>query len=603
MAESFFIRLPVVGPGGRHEWIYVEIDLRRYNLTTASTLYRKANSRSGMSGESYFPAHRNALPLERVSVSSLEDLLRTQMREVADFLASEDLGQEKTSGDLLTFAGTVNALMYALENHDQSESEGAIRAMAQQLGMLLVELIGQIKSHERDAEALEELASGVDASIKAAKATAFHRVYEDWALRALELCRISREYTENAVQVQSLAEEVGKAFALIEVELRQPEGIVRRTVEFLDPPEGGGFISRIMVLQSKGEMSANDLNDIADAKRHIKECEQWLLSAKDTYQFYLHRQKQICGETDEDKTPRRLAETACSELAKSQQELRFYLENYREDPGPFVQFPELISQEEYEKALSLVPPADKSSHAWYPGECREALRRYVQQIAISLIFEPRLPKELSAAMQSAKELIGQIEPKSMMRMLSQPSIRISDSNVCTSSENAVKTERSTLVSPEAVGASAALLISPEIKRSRLGELYELLMCVGYVCTYLNMHPNASKTIRGMLLVLVNIGQCSEQEAELYLSALTQRVSGKSEYVENPHRLLDRSRSSKKWWVHTQIGRAWRRRLTSAGAKFAAEFMTKFGLTQKEIEAARLRLGESLKRERFGQVQP
>jgi hypothetical protein len=588
--QAVFVQLPVRKPS---KWEFVEIDLQRFNLVTFSKLYRRVPAKGG-EGTQFIPFPDPAFPEPEHVVRAVKPIIEEQGAQLREKLhGTEQL--EHVQLVELTLARLVNAIAYRNPN----QACDCVRQLFSCLELTVGKLTNELQTSRKNEEYLiteitssahasaNENASGTETEVK-------HSVYFAWGEAVLGINAAAQAYETNFRLLERLAQDAEESDESFAVEASKPDGDIMNALTFLDPPGGNGFITQ--ALSRRGGMSTASFEQpINEAKQRIAQCGTILADACMKHQELCHRKFAILGTDLSASSPLKLAENACADLARYQGELRVFRKTHPELMGPHEPGFEYVDADAFDEAMAYLPT--NHQHAWLVGTRRKRLRSYVQRISTRLGNAPSLPDQLRQAIKTAQQLITAFEEPNPSRKTS-----------ATNNAPSVRQERKHVASAEAeptyasVGESDPHVDSPPtasalesiLDASRLDELCELVVCIGFVCTYQNEHPNGAKSTRGMLRVLVQLNRCTNEELMAYSKAINDRFHPTSEHVKNAKEAQKKQETSDRDWVYYQDQRTfqWRRRLARKGANRARALLTKHGLTSREIVSANKQIGQN-----------
>ncbi len=228
----------------------------------------------------------------------------------------------------------------------------------------------------------------------------------------------------------------------------------------------------------------------------------------------------------------------------------------------------LVERAVYEQAREYL-----SDHRWGPLACRQRIQGQLNAVLTILEQEPALSSELKSLIEQAENYITDIE-RTWQPEESDPE----------SDPDTVNPDENDLNEPE-----------PEGETPRVDELYELIICVGYVLTC-NHHFFAQGTIKAMLETIQFLDRCSKAEISEYKQRLTERSQRNSEMdvVGKGKKLKPRWQKSRRRWVRYCYNKAkgsWGLKLAQKAGPQAKRLLAKHGLTADDIRQAHERKRE------------
>ena len=235
----------------------------------------------------------------------------------------------------------------------------------------------------------------------------------------------------------------------------------------------------------------------------------------------------------------------------------------------------LISKERFEESERF-----RKSTRWAPRTCRDRIEGLLRSASAILEEEPRLSDEFQGVISDALTDIGSL------RETTQAEAAPPSSLVPAEGEPIAQAADAESFDP---GVTAEIVL-PFVRPARTQELYELVKCVGFVLTC-KVAMFAQSRIRAMLEVLIYLDQATEQEVELYDSAVLalSNQHGQRERVDQSTYVIKRWRKTSATWIQYKPNpkkNTWGLKLAARCAPDAEALMERKGLTSDAIRAAR-----------------
>ncbi|MFA5129943.1 MAG: hypothetical protein WC477_03410 [Patescibacteria group bacterium] len=572
MKKEVYLELPIPGAGKRTR--FVQIDPQRYDIESATRLFHREQGKGRSIDPRYVESGaRFSFCQETFSVSDLERLIDSERAAIIGSFPAECNSALACTQHLNECFGMLKLFALALKDHDHMVAEQSLRETLCHMNGLCACLLSELAHSRQESQIFAERVSHVENATN----VVVQDYYIEWSAGIESLLEACRSYTENFRLIEDLEKRSADTLCPHMHEMTAEDGIVARTLAFLDPialdeTSGNGFISRTLLYEMNQKSSVLLPEDIERAKEMINACKILQSDMEKAHEQLQREYLLLCSESAQKPTPRSIADAACTSMRDAQNILRvFFDKDASQQLDPSHPLHVLISAEAYKEARSYMPPKDSSPHDWYSGSCRQRLHRSVQRISSTLSMSTQLPENVRIAINTAKDQIAKFE-----HVKSEP---------CKSSIRAQRIKDSESSQHEILEASAPDIV---INGNRFTELFEQLICVAYICTYLDDHPNGAKTLKSMLRVLIELQRCSEEEMNAYEPTMRMMIAQNSEFVRDNQSVSERQQKSNKSWIHIHSVKTWRRRLTKRGANGAEDMMKKHGLEQEEILAARHR---------------
>lgn len=574
--QRYFIKVPrPVERGGEYE--YVEVDVERLNPRVIRELWTRT-TRGGRDAHSQFrPAHgAEALigdALDVTELTALFDELVAQMRHA--LLAFGDAGDaiRKEIVDPLDLRPVFDAL-----------AKGHVRVARDALSGILYALMSGTASVAEALSQKEILASGLGAAVDAFDATVAVRdtlegkLYFDWALAAETLNTTVTELTAHEREFRGILDEVTSGRDAWRKLLAEDHPTIRAALEFLDRSETS-FVLTTFGWRRDPPPRADAEALIAQARTHIQACRGQADIVRKTYDG-LHARLGASLAKKEDILAR------CATLSESQRRLRGLAARFPTNAArPYaVQDGKLISQEEYERAEQYLRDAQ-----WAPLTAQQRLVGLLSSASTFMAQPPSLPREVVRVLEHAEGEIRVTEAE-WAEAAPAPPPAPTDAD-----EEDAEGVAELTPAPTGLDEDGATAITP----ARAEELYELVICVGYVLTCSSAHLAAS-TIHAMLKVVRYLGRCSELEAlhsRGAVRALAYRAS-EVETVSETRNVNARWKQSQARWISYKPGRAAfaSLKLARSAEEGALRLLAKHGITPTAIKDAHQRKREEQRRQ-------
>lgn len=552
----YYIKVPIPGQGDAYE--YVAVDPRRLHRGVIQTFFELIEvSRRGRQG--YRPAFGvEAIVEENLDVTELVQRFKELVDECEAALEPSGEAGRRVFAQVLQSL-QLRELIEALARSDLNAAREALEAtlyalmagtadIASALARLEQTVSGMHVAHERVSQTLAESGGITDA------------LYIDWAEAADSVIRrvdaldtIERDLRKKLSAVEQAA--VGWT-GLTSLE----NAVLAETLQFLGGDGQTFLVTAFNYLESGGDRDALG-EPISEARR--------LIAGARTLAARAER-----GWAEQEGILARSVLSRHAEVVRLVGDLEEATAAFRQFQSRFsagsalpyeVRVGALISETEYRRAEDLL-----KDPRWAPAVARERITGLIVSASALLGGRPGLPDELAEAIDQAEEYIRRIEEKG-------------------TAGTAQEKQAPAVSSVETEGVNSA----------RVDELYELVVCVGYVITCKRPFFAAS-TIPAMLAVLPFLGRATEEEVLGLRKAVGERShrNGERERVEGKAVLTRWAESDARWIVY-RAGKVVQGmlKLTQKAGEAAAGLLQKHNLTAEAVRAAHARRRE-VQQERY-----
>lgn len=561
--DRYYIKVPVPGQGDAYD--YVVVDPRRLDRSVLSTFFELVVMPRGGSRH-YRPAFGvEAIVKETLDVTELVRRLKDLVEECEAALEPSGEAGKRVFAQVLQPLQLL-ALIEALARSDLNAARDALEAslyalmagttdIASALARLEQTVSGMQVAHERVSQTLVESGGITDA------------LYLDWAEAADSVIRrvdaldtIERDLRKKLFAVEHAA---AGWTGLTSLE----NAVLARTLQFLSGDGRTFLVTAFNYLESGedraalGESISEARSLIAETRAHTVRAERgWAEQEGILARSVLSRHAEVMRLVGD-------LEEATAAFRRFQR--RFSVESAL----PYeVRAGALITETEYRHAEDLLKDA-----RWAPAVARERITGLIVSASALLGGRPGLPNELAEAIEQAEEYIRRIEEKGTVGMAQSTPVEVQEKPAPTVSN--AETER--------------------INPARVDELYELVVCVGYVITCKRPFFAAS-TIPAMLAVLPFLGRATEEEVLRLRNAVGERShrTGERERAEGKSVLTRWAESDARWIVYRAGGAVQGKlKLTQKAGVATAGLLQKHNLTAEAIRAAHARRRE-VQQERY-----
>lgn len=620
--SNIFLRVPVSGRVRQDDgYAFIEVDPADLDISILKQLWRHEHDRGGTSR--YCPDQSiDSLVKWEVSVTELTERLRRVLDDVSRQVRDQGDAGELVDNQLI---GKLSRLEQVFESIGQARPGDAEATLVE----LLYDLMGGLtviaaelalrstvasgmeaygdhvaEKEEKIKEERERIAQEAAAKVAAADSVNFD-FYAEWTEAAEGLRHAVLALREMEDSLRPMVSQIQREMEEWRMKLLPGDAEVAEAIRFLNED----FQPKALAFITKG--TAEDCAEMADifkqARDHIDLLDLHEMGAEET-RLRLHRsvQSQIL--------PKKAAIAShCAGLSEHGPKLRDFHKKLNSSgcSAPYEFRGEgLITQKEYEEAVVFL-----RDPLWSPLNAKHRLDGLIARATSLVRDQLKLPHdEVRSHIEAAQTFFSDVD-RTMTELSSdleaasaEPAedaspaglepATVGEAEQEAGQENSLESDTPTVFHPQETeaGGSDPPLLQPCVSTDsqRAAELYNLVICVGYVLTCKTTFLAAS-TIKALLDVLPFLDIATEAEIAQHRAEVL-RLSHRAEQRET---VTDRKKATDRWrrtdcrWIsYSPRGKQWRLKLAEKSGPLAVRLMTKHGLTRDGIKDAHRRKKEA-----------
>ncbi len=588
--HDVYLRLPV--PEDR-EPRFIRVDFDRLDKSALGILYERSKTGSGRSPNQYVRILGSECWLNTpADTSEIKGVARDILDQIS--VSLQGFGQAgKMIQEQILDPFCLEPFIDALAKSDSSLA-------AEELQALLYAFMGGLGTIANELSHTDQLASGMTLAFEAEQAS----VDDSKAFRDnlyLEIAALAEKIIKTVEKLKELESKLEMSVLEIDEALQQWTNLIDTSnpqileaSNFLDGDDS--FILRAFNYRREPEKYTISIveGDIKTAEHHSALCRK---NEENAVGIWAEKKEYADNQVLPESQSIKLLTQSLAEIRKRFNDILAMLP--ADSPKAFMVLGSIISKETYQKAEKLLKDSHWSTEAW---GCQRRLESLVES-ALSLVkHRPRLPKTLVSIVGNAEDAI-----KELKKLLERSAIPTSV--VVEVQPQEISRTNFTYDTPESRDPVANLELDEttpvtshqiECNPQRLEQLYELLICVGYVATCNNRYVSSSR-VHTLLRIMTQANLCSEAEAIAYSESIKERVKeNDSERIEDTKKtkVSDRWEKSKARWliydIMTKPPRWGAIKLTRCSMALALSLMTKYGLKEDQISLAHKQFKEITK---------